>query len=74
MQDADPADWSFPVREWLDEVFEERWIGRGGPIQWLVGSPDFARGHLRQSVHAVGATDSMDKLNQSIFRGISETD
>ena len=28
------------VRTWLNEKFNGRWIGRGGPISWAPHSPD----------------------------------
>ena len=28
------------VREFLDEEFSERWIGRGGLLEWSPRSPD----------------------------------
>ncbi|GBO01997.1 hypothetical protein AVEN_160973-1 [Araneus ventricosus] len=32
--------WTRPVRELLDRVFPERWIGHGGPIFYVPRSPD----------------------------------
>jgi len=39
-QDGAPPHWSLDVRQCLDDHFPQRWIGRGGPIQWPPRSPD----------------------------------
>jgi hypothetical protein len=39
MDDA-PAHLARSVREWIDEEFPDRWIGRDGPVLWPPGSPD----------------------------------
>ena len=31
--DGDPAHFALDVREYLNNVFPNRWIGRGGPVQ-----------------------------------------
>ena len=33
-QDGAPPHWGPRVREALDRVFRDKWIGRGGPIAW----------------------------------------
>ena len=38
--DGDPAHIALDVREYPNNVFPNRWIGRGGPIQWLPRSPN----------------------------------
>ena len=38
--DAAPAHFALDVREYLNNVFPNRWIGRGGPVQWSPRSPD----------------------------------
>lgn len=38
--DGAPAHFGRPVRNWLDENYPERWIGRGGPVSWPARSPD----------------------------------
>ena len=40
MQDGAPAHYATTVRAWLDVNFENRWIGRRGPIEWPARSPD----------------------------------
>lgn len=39
-QDGAPAHFQHLVRDYLDEEFPGRWIGRGGPIAWPARSPD----------------------------------
>ena len=38
--DGAPPHFFRPVREYLDEVFPNRWIGRNGPVRWPARSPD----------------------------------
>ena len=38
--DGAPAHFSLDVREYLNNVFSNRRIGRGGPVQWPPRSPD----------------------------------
>ena len=38
--DGAPAHFYRQVREFLNAHYEERWIGRGGPIIWPARSPD----------------------------------
>ena len=35
-----PAHFALDVREYLNNVFPNRWIGRGGPVWWPPRSPD----------------------------------
>ena len=39
-QDGAPVHYANTVRAWLNEKFPDRWIGRGGPIEWPARSPD----------------------------------
>jgi hypothetical protein len=32
--DGAPSHWARSVREWIDEEFLDRWIGRDGPVPW----------------------------------------
>ena len=46
MQDGVPAHWAKLVRNWFDQKFPHRWIGRGGLVAWPPKSfdltpPDF---------------------------------
>ncbi len=46
------------VRNWLDETFPERWLGRRGPVDWPPRSPDltppdfFLWGVVKNAVYA----------------------
>ena len=35
-----PPHWGLQVRQFLNDPFPERWIGRDGPIPWPPSSPD----------------------------------
>lgn len=39
-QDGAPPHYATAVREWLNETFTDRWIGRRGPMEWPARSPD----------------------------------
>ena len=39
-QDGAPSHFSKEIRAWLNEEFNGRWIGRGGPISWAPRSLD----------------------------------
>ena len=39
-QDGAPAHFALDVREYLNNIFPNGWIGRGGPVQWPPRSPD----------------------------------
>ncbi|GFV76517.1 uncharacterized protein TNCV_4727371 [Trichonephila clavipes] len=41
-QDGAPAHFSISVRNHLDATCGERWIGRGGPVNWPSRSPDLS--------------------------------
>lgn len=57
MHDGAPPHFSITVREYLDQKFSHRWIGRGGPVPWPPRSPDlnpldfFFWGHLKNLVY-----------------------
>lgn len=40
LHDGAPPHASNIVRQWLDETFPNKWIGRYGPIPWAPRSPD----------------------------------
>nr|CAH7741655.1 unnamed protein product [Callosobruchus chinensis] len=56
-QDGCPAHYAHSVREYLDEEFPGRWIGRSGPISWPARSPDlnpldfFYWGEVKEKVY-----------------------
>ncbi len=57
-QDGAPAHFSIIVRDFLDQVFPQRWIGRMGAVSWPARSPDlspldfFLWGYLKDYVYA----------------------
>lgn len=38
--DGAPPHFARPVRNWLNNHYPNRWIGRGGPVTWAARSPD----------------------------------
>ena len=56
-QDGAPPHYAKCVRELLNNNFGDRWIGRGGPVEWPPRSPDlspldfFLWGHLKRRVY-----------------------
>jgi len=38
--DGDPPHYTRHVRDYLNESFPKRWLGRGGPVAWPPRSPD----------------------------------
>ena len=58
MHDGAPAHFSLLVRNYLNNHYGNRWVGRGGPVTWPPRSPDlnamdfFAWGHLKSLVYA----------------------
>jgi hypothetical protein len=57
MQDGAPAHFNRNAREFLNNNYTNRWIGRRGPIAWPARSPDlnpleyYLRGHLKTIVY-----------------------
>lgn len=56
-QDGAPPHFAVHVREYLNNVFGNRWIGRRGSIEWPARSPDltpldfFLWGHIKNNVY-----------------------
>lgn len=69
--DGCPAHYARNVRQYLNEQFPRRWIGRLGPISWPPRSPDlnpvdfFYWGALKDLVYASSIT-SIDQLQERI--------
>jgi hypothetical protein len=63
MHDGDPPHFSITVREFLDNMYPVRWIGRGGSTAWPPRSPDlnpfdfYLWGHLMTLVYATPVND-----------------
>ncbi len=70
-QDGAPAHFSKTVRAWLNKKFDDRWIGRGGPISWAPRSPDltpldfFLWGHIKTNIYKT-KVDDIDDLKSRI--------
>jgi hypothetical protein len=76
MQDGAPPHYATIVRDWLDEHFPLRWIGRGSPInmapiRWPPYSPDLTPmdfwlwGYVKSRIYAT-QPDDLDELEQRI--------
>ena len=39
-QDGAPAHYARKVRDYLNQLFPDRWIGHRGPLEWATRSPD----------------------------------
>ena len=65
-QDGAPPHWGLHVREFLNETFPNRWIGRDGPIPWPPHSPDitpldfFLWGYIMDIVYQTKVWDMTD--------------
>lgn len=64
--DGAPPHYAGSVRDYLDESFHRRWIGRNGFIRWPANSPDltpcdfFLWGYVKDIVYAQAPTTSVD--------------
>jgi hypothetical protein len=73
MQDGAPAHFKRNVRDYLNALFPNRWIGRSGPIPWPARSPDltpmdfFFWGYVKHQVFLTQPTD-VDDLKDRITR------
>ena len=63
------------VRSWLNDKFDDRWIGRGGSISWAPRSPDmtpldfFLWGYIKSNIYNNNIKDLNDlksKITQEI--------
>lgn len=72
MHDGAPAHFSIRARQFLNEVYPNRWIGRGGPQFWPARSPDLNPldfsiwGHLKTLVYKTPVQDLEDLRNRII--------
>jgi transposase len=71
-QDGAPPHFSLVVREWLDNKFRNRWIGRRGTVEWPARSPDltpldfYLWGYVKSVVYQIQPL-SIDDLKQKII-------
>ena len=72
--DGSPVHYANSVKAWLSEKFPDRWIGRGGPVEWPARSPDltppdfFLWGYLKHKVYAHRPrtiVELMDRIRQA---------
>lgn len=69
--DGAPAHYCRQVREYLNESYPSRWIGRGGTIPWPARSPDlnpldyFLWGYFKESVYET-VNDNERQLRQKL--------
>lgn len=70
-QDGAPPHYFRQVRNYLDENYQDRWIGRRGPTEWPARSPDltpldfFLWGYIKSEVYKT-APGSLNELRQRI--------
>lgn len=71
-QDGAPAHFTRIVRDYLNEEFNNRWIGRRGTIEWPARSPDltpmdfFLWGYIKNKIYVTSPQDLAD-LRQRII-------
>jgi len=71
-QDGAPPHFAICVRDYLNQTFPERWIGRRGPVEWPPRSPDlspldyFLWGHLKSVVYQ-NRPRTLDDLKDAII-------
>jgi len=76
-QDGAPPHFAASVRAYLNEVFNQRWIGRRGHIEWPARSPDmnpldfFLWGYLKQKVFREKPAN-LEELKEKIVRECRE--
>lgn len=70
-QDGAPPHFALGVRNYLNQTFPDRWIGRAGPLAWPPRSPDlnpldfYLWGHVKTAVYRTKPR-SIDELKQRI--------
>lgn len=70
--DGAPAHYGRNVREWCQNNYPDRWIGRGGAIAWPARSPDitpcdfFLWGHLKSLVYNTIPIANVHELRQRL--------
>ena len=65
-QDGAPCHYALTVRNYLDEQFPNRWIGRGGNRPWAPRSPDltpldfFVWGYIKSKIYGIRISDTSE--------------
>eukprot|EP00731_Ephydatia_muelleri_P021799 Em0014g390a len=78
-QDGAPAHYLRGVRDWLNETFGTKWIGRGGPLESPARSPELTPmdfwlwGYLKENVYAHNPK-TVDQLQVVIAQEMSALD
>lgn len=76
MHDGAPPHFALNVRNYLDQQYPARWIGRGGPHAWPARSPDlnpldfYFWGHLKQLVYTT-PIETEEELRLRIINGFN---
>lgn len=76
-QDGAPPHYARNVRQYLDDNFPNRWIGRRGAIEWPARSPDltpldfFLWGHLKSQIY-VSKPENVEELKERIRQEIRQ--
>ena len=76
MQDGAPPHFARNVRDWLNENFSMRWIGRRGPVEWPPRSPDltpmdfFLWGYIKDIVYRK-KLEKLEELEEAIQEAIA---
>lgn len=77
--DGCPAHFRRSVRVWLDSNFNNKWIGRGGPVPWPARCPDltpmdfYVWGHMKSLVYKENhPITSVEVLRQRILDAANE--
>jgi hypothetical protein len=74
--DGAPPHFGRIVRDWCNETYPNRWIGRGGAIAWPPRSPDlnpcdfFLWGHLQNFVYATPIAN-LEELTERINAAVN---
>lgn len=77
MQDGAGPHFALNVRQYLNQCFPQRWIGRGGPIAWPPRSPDitpcdfFLWGYLKTLVYRTPVAN-INELQNRIFQAAAQ--
>lgn len=75
-QDGAPPHYGRIVTDWLNENFQDKWIGRNGPILWPPRSPDltpldfYLWGRLKSLVYTV-RIESIHQLKERILQAFA---
>ena len=75
--DGEPPHYTLRSRQVMNEIFDEKWIGRGGPIPWPPRSPDltspdyFLWGFDEEPAMAVAPT-TPDDMKERIRRACTK--